>query len=197
MDQTAWFSVTPEAIAEHHANRCASAFHPRIFPAIGGKVLTILDACCGVGGNAIQFALKGLKVIAYDNRIETLLMAYHNSRLYKVDKIIDFACADLVKQLSRTQVDIVFLSPPWGGPSYMNRSLQLSDLRISNLNGIQLLEHALQISQNVAYYLPRNINLDALVDIGVSFEVEKNFLNGKLKAITVYFGSLCNNSTIN
>ena len=37
-----WFSVTPEKIAEHIAERC--------------RCDLIVDAFCGVGGNAIQFA---------------------------------------------------------------------------------------------------------------------------------------------
>ena len=37
-----WYSVTPESIAIHIANRCA------------GRV--VLDAFCGVGGNTIQLA---------------------------------------------------------------------------------------------------------------------------------------------
>ena len=37
-----WFSVTPEKIAEHIADRCRSDL--------------IIDAFCGVGGNVIQFA---------------------------------------------------------------------------------------------------------------------------------------------
>lgn len=40
-----WFSVTPERIAEHIAKRCQHA----------GDV--VIDAFCGAGGNAIQFAL--------------------------------------------------------------------------------------------------------------------------------------------
>lgn len=37
-----WFSVTPEKIAQHIAKRC--------------RCDTIVDAFCGAGGNAIQFA---------------------------------------------------------------------------------------------------------------------------------------------
>ena len=37
-----WFSVTPEKIAEHIADRC--------------RCDIVVDAFCGVGGNAIQFA---------------------------------------------------------------------------------------------------------------------------------------------
>lgn len=42
-----WFSVTPEKIAEHIAVRVSQSFNCDI----------IVDAFCGVGGNAIQFAL--------------------------------------------------------------------------------------------------------------------------------------------
>lgn len=38
-----WFSVTPQKVAEHIAERC--------------KCDTIIDAFCGAGGNAIQFAV--------------------------------------------------------------------------------------------------------------------------------------------
>jgi hypothetical protein len=38
-----WFSVTPEPIAQHIAERCRSD--------------VIIDAFCGCGGNTIQFAL--------------------------------------------------------------------------------------------------------------------------------------------
>jgi trimethylguanosine synthase len=48
MDREGWFSVTPERVAQHIANRMVSR-----------KGIVILDAFTGVGGNAIQFALKG------------------------------------------------------------------------------------------------------------------------------------------
>lgn len=44
-----WFSVTPEKIAEHIALRAQDSFSTEL----------IIDAFCGVGGNAIQFALTG------------------------------------------------------------------------------------------------------------------------------------------
>ncbi|XP_056340851.1 trimethylguanosine synthase isoform X1 [Oenanthe melanoleuca] len=47
LDREGWFSVTPEKIAEHIAVRVSQSFNCDI----------IVDAFCGVGGNAIQFAL--------------------------------------------------------------------------------------------------------------------------------------------
>ncbi|XP_072460714.1 trimethylguanosine synthase isoform X2 [Notamacropus eugenii] len=49
LDKEGWFSVTPEKIAEHIAGRVHLSFNCDI----------IVDAFCGVGGNAIQFALTG------------------------------------------------------------------------------------------------------------------------------------------
>jgi len=46
MDEEGWFSVTPESIAQHQATRMCS-----------GEGL-IIDAFTGVGGNAIQMALR-------------------------------------------------------------------------------------------------------------------------------------------
>lgn len=43
LDREGWFSVTPERIAEHIGERC--------------RCDLIVDAFCGPGGNAIQFAL--------------------------------------------------------------------------------------------------------------------------------------------
>lgn len=44
-----WYSVTPEMIAAHIAARV----HDEI-----SSTCTVVDACCGVGGNTIQFALR-------------------------------------------------------------------------------------------------------------------------------------------
>ncbi|XP_045060870.2 trimethylguanosine synthase isoform X1 [Desmodus rotundus] len=49
LDTEGWFSVTPEKIAEHIANRVSQSF----------KCDIVVDAFCGVGGNTIQFALTG------------------------------------------------------------------------------------------------------------------------------------------
>jgi trimethylguanosine synthase len=60
-DEEAWYSVTPEAISEHQASRCAT---PR--PSNENRLSLIFDAFCGVGGNSISFAKKGFFVIACD-----------------------------------------------------------------------------------------------------------------------------------
>jgi len=187
LDTEAWFSVTPEVIAEHHAVRCseiaASLRSSQHCP-------VTLDAFCGAGGNSIQFALKNMNVVAVDNRPETIRIASHNSKVYGIRHNIDFICGDTARLLQYVNADIIFLSPPWGGPHYGDKTFSLDQIQVSGLNGIELLKCALQVTRNVIYYLPRNVCLHSLRNIGVPLEVERNFLGGKLKAVTLYFGDL-------
>ncbi|KAJ9107826.1 hypothetical protein QFC19_002732 [Naganishia cerealis] len=123
MDETGWFSVTPESIACHIAERCQSD--------------TILDPFCGVGGNVIQFAMTCERVIAIDNDMTRLKLARHNAMQYGVADRIEFICGDYIqfaeayakrldqdaqagKRRHGDEIDVVFLSPPWGGTDYLS-----------------------------------------------------------------------------
>nr|GLL45560.1 trimethylguanosine synthase-like isoform X2 [Ipomoea trifida] len=115
MDEEGWFSVTPEEIAARQADRC-----------FGGAV--VIDGFTGVGGNAIQFAAKCNHVIAIDIDPKKIEMARNNARIYGVEEYIDFLTGDFFQLAPFLKGDIVFLSPPWGGPTYKLRSTYTLDL---------------------------------------------------------------------
>ncbi len=73
MDSESWFSVTPERIAEHIAQRFAKLSSNHI----------IIDAFCGSGGNTIQFALiRGVvRVIAIDIDSSKVETTKHNAQI--------------------------------------------------------------------------------------------------------------------
>jgi len=113
-------------------------------------------------------------------------------------------------------LDGIFLSPPWGGMSYLQtnnegyslasclkvssptrRELQ-ADSKEVDVDGEELLKLAAEAApgKNVVYFLPRNLN-------GISFgrsalaagyrgtiEIEQNYLNGKFKTITAYLSQV-------
>ncbi|KAL1720283.1 RNA cap guanine-N2 methyltransferase-domain-containing protein [Schizophyllum commune] len=216
LDREGWFSVTPEAIANRIAERC--------------RCDTILDAFCGVGGNAIAFAQTCQRVIALDTDPTRLALARHNAQIYGVADRIEFILTDYVAfaeaYISRMKssgtarmIDVVFLSPPWGGPSYLQGSSRpaspvkvlpadadeipptehptYSLASIRPLPGDELFHLTRRISRNVAYYLPRNTELaeiGALVERGSiqgeNIEIEEEWMGNKLKALTCYFGGL-------
>ncbi|XP_041698033.1 trimethylguanosine synthase-like [Coregonus clupeaformis] len=110
LDHEGWFFVTPEKIAEHIALRVHDSFHSEL----------IIDTFCGVGGNAIQFALTGKRVLAIDIDPVRLALAQHNAQVYEVAERIDFVQRDFLQLAPRLRGDVVFLSPPSGGPDYLS-----------------------------------------------------------------------------
>jgi len=177
LDYESWFSVTPERIARHIADRC--------------RCDLIVDAFCGAGGNAIQFAFKCERVIAIDIDPEKIALARHNAAVYGVEDRIEFIVGDFLQVAPNLKADVVFLSPPWGGPDYSAAStFHLEEI---TPNGFDIFEAARKISTNLAYFLPKNSNIDQLVELAAPFgaaEIEQNVLNNKVKTITAYYGEL-------
>ncbi|PIL24833.1 hypothetical protein GSI_12719 [Ganoderma sinense ZZ0214-1] len=180
LDEEGWYSVTPEAIADQIAERC--------------RCDVILDAFCGVGGNAIAFAKTCERVIALDVSPVRLALARHNAALYGVEDRIEFILADFfsfartLKQRPGRKIDVVFMSPPWGGPSYISGTSSESqssktasssssppvavhdppeetyaDYSLSSVrpvHGAELFKIARGITNNIAYFLPRTTSLE-------------------------------------
>ncbi|CAI4227688.1 unnamed protein product [Auanema sp. JU1783] len=191
MDREGWFSVTPERIAAHIADRLVIR-----------ENMIIVDAFAGVGGNSIQFALKGARVIAIDLDPIRLKCAIQNAKVYGVEDRIEFICADFFHFAARftnkkendvpLQVDSVFLSPPWGGPSYLKKKVfDLGDGLTPN--GFDIFTAARAMSPNIAYFLPRNTCIKQLISLagpGNKCEIEQSCLNKKVKTLTAYYGEL-------
>ena len=189
-------------------------------------------------------------VIALDNSPTRLALARHNAAIYGVADRIEFILADypsFVRSYLSSQspnargrmIDVVFLSPPWGGPSYLhgpntNPTPELSSNEgsaaqgtdqepyeyslssILPLPGPQLFHLSRRLTPNIAFYLPRNANLKEIAALTPSnstsskgkgkarkgdvqgesgtemevVEVEEEWMRGKLKALTCYFGGL-------
>ncbi|CAM0949323.1 unnamed protein product [Alopecurus aequalis] len=179
MDEEGWFSVTPEPIAKHHASR------------VGAGIL--IDCFTGVGGNTIQFATKCKHVVAVDIDPQKIGCAQHNATVYGVNDHIDFIVGDFIHIAPRLKGETAFMSPPWGGPDYAKADVYDMKTMLKPCDGYYLFKLATVIASRVVMFLPRNTDLNQLADMCLSVdppwtvEVEKNFLNGKLKAITAYF----------
>uniref|UniRef100_A0A8C5F8J9 Trimethylguanosine synthase n=1 Tax=Gadus morhua TaxID=8049 RepID=A0A8C5F8J9_GADMO len=175
LDTEGWFSVTPERIAHHIALRVKESF-------VDSHL--VIDAFCGVGGNAIQFALSGKRVIGIDIDASRLALARHNAEVYGVADRIDFLLGDFLQLAPGLRGDVVFLSPPWGGPDYL--TAEVFDIRT-------MIQLSKLITDDIVYFLPRNADMNQIASLagpGGRVEVEQNFLNNKLKTITAYFGGL-------
>jgi trimethylguanosine synthase len=127
MDFESFFSVTSEEIAAHQARRC----HCEI----------VLDAFCGAGGNTIQFARYVEQVIACDSNNIRLGLARHNAYMYGVYSRIEFFIGNFFELNTSFLADVVFLSPPWGGPNYSDKNFYNLDFDLASMcNGKGLRE---------------------------------------------------------
>ncbi|XP_063382711.1 trimethylguanosine synthase-like [Cydia fagiglandana] len=177
LDYESWFSVTPENVAWHIADKC--------------RYDVLLDAFCGAGGNTIQFAHTCKKVIAVDIDPAKIALAQHNAEVYGVADRIEFIVGDFFKLAPTLKADAVFLSPPWGGPSYSESEEYDIETMLEPKPASSLLSAARTVSGNVALYLPRNTRTDQILslakEVGGSVEVEQSFLDRRFVAITAYF----------
>ena len=190
MDKESWYSVTPEAIAGHIAKRSAEVLTQN-----GGRPRVVLDAFCGAGGNAIQFAKYFDRVIAVDIDPEKIALARKNAAVYGVEKKIEFQTRDFFEASKTVEADVVFLAPPWGGPLYhYSAYYDLADTVPSTLD---ILKATSRISANIVLYLPRHARAEQLTRMakkGDQCEVEHNLINGKCKSLTAYYGLLIDGS---
>ena len=72
----------------------------------------------------------------------------------------DFVCANFFHLCPTLKPDLIFLSPPWGGPSYIDDDyFDLKNISLGDIDGLAILERALEVTPNVIYFLPKNTNL--------------------------------------
>ena len=91
------------------------------------------------------------------------------------------------------QADVVFLSPPWGGPEYLGQDVFDIQECGGCVDGYQVFRTAKMDTNNIAYFVPRNTNVDQLSSLagkGDTVELEQNILTRKFKTLTAYYGEL-------
>jgi len=147
-----------------------------------------------------------------------LALARHNAQIYGVADRIEFILADYISfaksylSLHPTsdyaspnrhegrKIDVVFLSPPWGGPAYLSGALDEKsvDLKgkgkalatpehpsyslssIQPIHGAELFDLTRKITKNVAYYLPRNTRLEEISDLLLQERTRANRVSGNV-----------------
>mmetsp|Transcript_26757 Transcript_26757/g.73607 ORF Transcript_26757/g.73607 Transcript_26757/m.73607 type:complete len:550 (-) Transcript_26757:377-2026(-) len=129
LDAEGWFSVTPEIIADHVAERVSSLVTTSpAFQQKGqtGNGVVILDGFCGCGGNAIAFGKIHShivsKVVCVDTDYSKLLKAAHNASLYDIprDKLIFIHCNSIfILKYCYKDGEFILDQPQPNMPQYM------------------------------------------------------------------------------
>jgi hypothetical protein len=166
MDCEAWFEVTPENVALWLAHTLRTYDF-------------IVDACCGVGGNTIQFARYCTNVTGIDTNPCRINMAQHNSRVYAVSDRIRFIECDVMAFLEcqpPIPSSAFYISPPWGGKScYSRDSVGLDDLP---MRLTPIIDAARERFETVIVHLPRNCEINVNFKF---YKIIKIFYSNNLK----------------
>ncbi|KAE9544668.1 hypothetical protein AGLY_000210 [Aphis glycines] len=158
LDEESFYSVCPEVLSEHIAKRCENNI--------------VCDPFCGAGGNIIQLAMICKKVIAVDIDPNKIRMARHNAEIYGVADKIEFIVGDIFKIYPTLKADVVFMSPPWGGPGYTQTKSYTIETMCSNHVG-----ECVMLAKDFA-----------------KVEIQQNIINGKLNHLSAFFGDFYRNS---
>lgn len=179
LDEESWFSVTHEVIANYIANTCKNCS-------------IVMDGFAGAGGNVIAFA-KHCPVLAVDISPTKLSLLQNNAEIYKVSSKITPIHCDFLKATQKA--DVIFASPPWGGPTYIHSA----KFNFKNITPSfsSILQKCSELSQNFIIYLPKNLDpIDLFREIQSSgikitkIELQVYYIGKKIKGIACFCGDI-------
>eukprot|EP00961_Rhodomonas_salina_P164559 2217122-Rhodomonas_salina.1 len=110
----------------------------------GARPLLITDATACVGGDTITFAsmmckhTAGVCVNAVEMDKTRCHYLWHNLRVTGLLRHVNVFNMDYLQARNVLTQDIVFLDPPWGGPSYNNNDLTLLQLGNEDISDVCL-----------------------------------------------------------
>lgn len=155
-----WYSVTSEITA-----RVVAKIVRKLLP----ECESVLDVCCGGGGNTIQFSTYFRSVVGIDVNPNNVTCARRNCQVYGVSDKCSFITGDWRDLCQRSdwvpgasgRFDFAFCSPPWGGPAYKRDACFDLD-RMLPLNLLLLCESMARFSNHFGLFLPRNLDFSQI-----------------------------------
>jgi hypothetical protein len=109
------------------------------------KTITDVTAC--MGGDTINFSFYFKKVFSIEMNPENFELLQHNVKVFGCSNVQLF-CGDSTAIMDWNS-DVVYVDPPWGGPSY--RNTQAIELWIGNVRLDVWLEKLMNSSQRPSY----------------------------------------------
>jgi predicted RNA methylase len=124
---------------------------------------TITDATACVGGDTLHFARFFKHVQSVEINPEHCRMLQNNVKVYN-RKNVTVYCRDYLKMVAHLKQDVIFMDPPWGGPSYKHKKnvwLALSDVSLPNI--VQSIAHTASL---LVLKVPLNFDVSHILNKG-------------------------------
>jgi hypothetical protein len=170
--------LTPEGEYSITKRKDGQKILKHILDITGTKHLDVTDLTGNVGGDTILFALNFDRVDSIEINKENFDALKHNIKEYDL-KNVKLYYGDSTK-LFRWETDILYVDPPWGGPSYKEQTKL--DLFLGKERIDLFLEKIFMQDWKPRYTflkLPSNYNWERLEILGIKihkFPIRKYFL---------------------
>lgn len=122
---------------------------------------TITDATACVGGDTLQFSKQFQSVNAVEINPIHCQMLQNNINVYN-RKNVKVHCDDYTKIYHRLRQDVVFMDPPWGGPSYKNK--KLIKLQLSRVPVYKVIQKISNRAKLIVLKTPTNFDVGSLLN---------------------------------
>lgn len=154
----AYYSITRPAAA-----KSILAIIERHLSNIGMNIhkCTITDATACVGGDTLHFTRVFRHVNAVELNPVHYKMLLNNLKVYKRTNAATYL-SDYLKVMTTLNQDVVFIDPPWGGPSYKKKRsvwLSLSGVPIHDI----VCQHVKMHTRLIVLKIPTNFSISVLM----------------------------------
>lgn len=115
-------------------------------------------------------------VIAIDIDPNKIKLARHNAKIYGVEDKIEFIVGDFFNLAPFLKADVVFMSPPWGGPGYWINEVYSIEVMCEKHygGGFGIFHEVKSIAPSIAFHLPKTTNI---YEVGQQFTKIKIILS--------------------
>lgn len=111
--------------------RTADRISAVIASELGTKDAVITDAFANVGGACFSLARTFTKVNAIEKEPLHVIYLRHNLKVFNLLSKVTILLGDSLSVIPKLRQDVIFIDPPWGGPSYKSEER----LRFPLING--------------------------------------------------------------
>jgi 16S rRNA G966 N2-methylase RsmD len=149
LDEEALYSVTDQYTADKISKDILKKF-PKV------KIITDATAC--IGGNTFSFSKFFEKVYALEIDPVRYEFLKQNMEILEV-KNTETYFGNLMEVVPNLMQDMVFLDPPWGGPTY--KSQKKVDLYLSDIELSFVCTRLIDYTKYIALKVPTNFNIES------------------------------------
>ena len=157
MTHVGWYSATKRVEADKLMEVISNEYHRRIQ---GNNICKITDGTASIGGNTIAFGKRWLVNAVEPHPLRFEILSEAVSKLGQ-ESYVDVYNSNLEDIYDNLTQDVLFIDPPWGGPSY--KSDTISNIMLGDNSIDNWVVRGLGRAKMVVLKLPLNFDIDLFI----------------------------------